>query len=410
MELPRRIATLSVHTSPLDQPGGGDAGGMNVYISEVSKQLAGMGIEVEIFTRATCSDLPPRVELVPGVTVRHISAGPFEGLDKNDLPAQLCAFTSGVLREEASHEPGWFDLVHSHYWLSGQVGWLAKERWGVPLVHTMHTMARVKNAALAEGDAPEPQLRAIGEAQVVEAADRLVASTAEEAGQLVDLYDADPAQVATIAPGVDLGVFAPGSRAEARRRIGVPADAVMLLFVGRIQALKAPDVVLAAAAELLAADPSIRDRLVVAVVGGPSGSGLAKPEHLHKLAGSLGVADVVRFERPVPQPELADFYRAADLTLVPSYTESFGLVAVESQACGTPVVAAGVGGLRIAVRDGVSGVLVDGHDPATWAAVVGRLLADPAGLQRMSAGGVEHAREFGWSMTASRLLELYHSL
>jgi D-inositol-3-phosphate glycosyltransferase len=410
MGLPRRIATLSVHTSPLDQPGGGDAGGMNVYISEVSKQLAGMGIEVEIFTRATCSDLPPRVELAPGVTVRHISAGPFEGLDKNDLPAQLCAFTSGVLREEASHEPGWFDLVHSHYWLSGQVGWLAKERWGVPLVHTMHTMARVKNAALAEGDAPEPQLRAIGEAQVVEAADRMVASTAEEAGQLVDLYGADPSRVATIAPGVDLGVFAPGSRAEARRRIGVPADAVMLLFVGRIQALKAPDVVLAAAAELLAADPSIRDRLVVAVVGGPSGSGLAKPEHLHKLAGSLGVADVVRFDRPVPQPELADFYRAADLTLVPSYTESFGLVAVESQACGTPVVAAGVGGLRIAVRDGVSGVLVDGHDPATWAAVVARLLADPAGLQRMSAGGVEHAREFGWSMTASRLLELYRSL
>jgi D-inositol-3-phosphate glycosyltransferase len=185
---------------------------------------------------------------------------------------------------------------------------------------------------------------------------------------------------------------------------------VMLLFVGRIQALKAPDVVLAAAAELLAADPSIRDRLVVAVVGGPSGSGLAKPEHLHKLAGSLGVADVVRFDRPVPQPELADFYRAADLTLVPSYTESFGLVAVESQACGTPVVAAGVGGLRIAVRDGVSGVLVDGHDPTVWAAVVARLLADPAGLLRMSAGGVEHAREFGWSMTASRLLELYRSL
>jgi D-inositol-3-phosphate glycosyltransferase len=410
MGLPRRIATLSVHTSPLDQPGGGDAGGMNVYISEVSKQLAGMGIEVEIFTRATCSELPPRVELVPGVTVRHITAGPFEGLDKNDLPAQLCAFTSGVLREEASHEPGWFDLVHSHYWLSGQVGWLAKERWGVPLVHSMHTMARVKNAALAEGDAPEPQLRAIGEAQVVEAADRMVASTAEEAGQLVDLYGADPARVATIAPGVDLGVFAPGSRAEARQRIGVTPDAVMLLFVGRIQALKAPDVVLAAAAELLAADPTIRDRLVVAVVGGPSGSGLARPEHLHKLAGSLGVADIVRFDRPVPQPELADFYRAADLTLVPSYTESFGLVAVESQACGTPVVAAGVGGLRIAVRNGVSGVLVDDHDPANWARVVSRLLADPQELARMSASGVVHAREFGWSTTASRLLELYRSL
>ncbi|HEX3908072.1 MAG TPA: D-inositol-3-phosphate glycosyltransferase [Mycobacteriales bacterium] len=410
MGLPRRIATLSVHTSPLDQPGGGDAGGMNVYISEVSKQLAGMGIEVEIFTRATCSELPPRVELVPGVSVRHITAGPFEGLDKNDLPAQLCAFTSGVLREEAAHEPGWFDLVHSHYWLSGQVGWLAKERWGVPLVHTMHTMARVKNAALADGDCPEPALRAIGEAQVVEAADRLVASTSDEAAQLADLYDAKPSQLATIAPGVDLGVFAPGPRALARRRLGVADDAIMLLFVGRIQALKGPDVVLRAAAELLAANPSIRDRLVVAVVGGPSGSGLAQPEHLHKLAGSLGIADVVRFERPVPQSELADYYRAADLTLVPSYTESFGLVAVESQACGTPVVAAGVGGLRTAVREGVSGLLIDDHKPETWARAVGSLLADPDRRAAMAAGGVEHAREFGWFATASRLVEVYRGL
>jgi D-inositol-3-phosphate glycosyltransferase len=405
-----RMAMLSVHTSPLEQPGTGDAGGLNVYVVETALRLAQRGVEVDVFTRATAGGLPPDHELAPGVLVRHVTAGPYEGLGKQDLPGQLCAFAAGVMRAEAARPEGWYDLVHSHYWLSGQVGWLAADRWRVPLVHTMHTMARVKNAQLADGDTPEPPGREIGEAQVVEAADRMVASTAEEAGQLVDLYGADASRVATIAPGVDLGVFAPGSRAEARRRIGVPGDAVMLLFVGRIQALKAPDVVLAAAAELLAAAPSIRDRLVVAVVGGPSGSGLAKPEHLHKLAGSLGVADVVRFDRPVPQPELADFYRAADLTLVPSYTESFGLVAVESQACGTPVVAAGVGGLRIAVRDGVSGVLVDGHDPAIWAAVVARLLADPTSLLRMSAGGVEHAREFGWSMTASRLLELYRSL
>ena len=192
MGLPRRVATLSVHTSPLDQPGCGDAGGLNVYVTEVARRLADRGIEMDIFTRATSSESPPTVELVPGVTVRHITAGPYEGLDKNDLPAQLCAFTSGVMREEAAHEPGWYDLVHSHYWLSGQVGWLAKERWGVPLVHSMHTMARVKNALLAEGDAPEPALRAIGELQVVAAADRLLASTGEEAAQLVELYDANP--------------------------------------------------------------------------------------------------------------------------------------------------------------------------------------------------------------------------
>src|SRR4051794_25082817 len=283
--LPRRVATLSVHTSPLDQPGGGDAGGMNVYVCEVAKRLADLGVEVEIFTRATSSDLPTSVELAPGVTVRHITSGPYEGLDKNDLPAQLCAFTNGVMRVEAAHEPGYFDLVHSHYWLSGQVGWLAKERWGVPLVHSMHTMAKVKNASLAEGDTPEPASRVVGEAQVVAAAERLIASTAAEAEQLVDLYDAEPARVLTVAPGVDLDVFTPGDPVGARRRLGLADDAVLLLFVGRIQPLKAPDILLRAAARLLAEHPELRDRLVVAVVGGPSGAGLAEPGHLQKLAG-----------------------------------------------------------------------------------------------------------------------------
>lgn len=410
MALPRRVATLSVHTSPLDQPGCGDAGGLNVYVTEVAKRLAARGIEMDIFTRATSSDLPPVVELVPGVTVRNVTAGPYDGLDKNDLPGQLCAFTSGVMREEAMHEAGWYDIVHSHYWLSGQVGWLAKERWGVPLVHSMHTMAKVKNALLAEGDHPEPQLRAIGEAQVVAAADRLIASTGEEAAQLVDLYDADPGRVVTVAPGVDLDVFSPGDRWAARARLGLPADGVVLLFVGRIQPLKAPDVLLRAAAELLQADPALRDRLVVAVVGGPSGSGLAEPEHLAKLAGSLGIADLVDFAVPAPQPVLADYYRAADVTVVPSYTESFGLVAVESQACGTPVVAARVGGLLTAVDDGVSGVLIDGHDPNDYAQAIHDVVRDRAYGAVLSDGAVRHASNFGWAATVDRLLEVYAAL
>src|SRR4051794_12759849 len=219
--LPRRVATISVHTSPLDQPGTGDAGGMNVYVVEVARRLAERGTEVEIFTRATSGDLPPSVELLPGVTVRHIPAGPFEGLHKEDLPSQLCAFTSGVLREEAARDPGYYDLVHSHYWLSGHVGWLAKERWGVPLVHTAHTLAKVKNAWLADGDRPEPTGRAVGEAQVVAAADRLIASTADEADQLVQLYDADPSHISVVAPGVDLDIFRPGDPLDARRRLGV---------------------------------------------------------------------------------------------------------------------------------------------------------------------------------------------
>jgi D-inositol-3-phosphate glycosyltransferase len=404
---PRRIATLSVHTSPLDQPGTGDAGGMNVYIVELSKRLAALGIEVEIFTRATSSDLPPQVELAPGVLVRHVTAGPFEGLSKEDLPGQLCAFTAGVLRAEAMREPGYYDLVHSHYWLSGQVGWLVKDRWGVPLVHTMHTMAKVKNAALARGDAREPTARVIGEAQVIEAADLLVTNTEAEAAQLVQLYGAAEHRVATVTPGVDLDTFSPGDAAAARARVGVPADAVMLLFVGRIQPLKAPDVLLRAAAGLLEADPALRRRLVVAVVGGPSGTGLAEPEHLHKLAGSLGISDVVRFAKPVPQEALADWYRAATVTVVPSYSESFGLVAVESQACGTPVVAAAVGGLRTAVRDGVSGILVDGHDPADYATALRTVLASPGTHARFSAAAVQHAGQFGWSAAAATLLDLY---
>jgi len=380
---------------------------MNVYVCEVAKRLADLGVEVEIFTRATSSDLPTSVDLAPVVTVRHITSGPYEGLDKNDLPAQLCAFTNGVLRVEAAHEPGYFDLVHSHYWLSGQVGWLAKERWGVPLVHSMHTMAKVKNASLAEGDTPEPTSRVIGEAQVVDNADRLIASTAAEARQLIDLYDADPARVVTVAPGVDLDVFTPGDAIAARHRLGLAPDAVVLLFVGRIQPLKAPDGLLRAAARLVAVDPALRERLVVAVVGGPSGSGLAHPEHLQKLAGSLGIADLTRFVPPVAQATLADYYRAASVTVVPSYTESFGLVAVESQACGSPVVAAGVGGLLTAVADGRSGLLVDGHDPADYADAIGRIVAQPSLREQLATAGVEHARKFGWGVTAGRVLDVY---
>ena len=265
-------------------------------------------------------------------------------------------------------EPGWYDLVHSHYWLSGQVAWLAAERWDVPLVHTMHTMAKVKNLTLADGDTPEPVAREIGEAQVVAAADRLVANTDEEAKSLVELYDADPARVVTVPPGVDLDLFRPGSPPDARRRLGLPADAAVLLFVGRIQPLKAPDVLLRAVARLLAARPELAERLVVAVVGGLSGSGLTHPDSLTGLTSQLGLSDLVRFTDPIPQPALVDWYRAADLTVVPSYSESFGLVAIESQACGTPVVATAVGGLRTAVRDGVSGVLVESHAPDDYAA------------------------------------------
>jgi D-inositol-3-phosphate glycosyltransferase len=399
---PERVATVSVHTSPLDQPGAGDAGGMNVFIVEVSKRLAAQGIEVDVFTRATSSDLGPVEILTPGVNVRHITAGPFEGLAKNDLPAQLCAFTSAVLRAEAQQEPGHYDVIHSHYWLSGQVGWLARDRWGVPLIHSAHTLAKVKNALLAEGDVPEPRSRVIGEEQVVAEADRLIASTPDEAAQLVQWYDADPAKVLTIPPGVDLDRFrpAPGARA----RLGVPDDALVLLFVGRIQPLKAPDLLLRAAAHLIADDPAIRSKLVVYVVGAPSGSGLDEPSSLLALANTLGIADRVRFLAPMPPDDLADYYRAADVTVVPSHNESFGLVALEAQACGTPVVAARVGGLVTAVADGKSGLLVDGHRAPDYADAITKVMGDRAAFSRSA---VEHATRFSWDRTTALLLDAY---
>src|SRR4051812_23276167 len=283
----------SLHTSPLDQPGTGDAGGMNVYVLELSKRLAQRNLEVEIYTRATSSALPPTVEAAPGVRVHHVPAGPYEGLVKDELPGQLCVFARHLLRAEAGHEKGWFDLIHSHYWLSGQVGALLRDRWTVPLAHTMHTMAKVKNQLLAEGDTPEPAARVIGEEQVVEAADMLIANTDAEAKELVELYRAWPSRVEVVQPGVDLDVFRPRSQLDARRRLGLPLDAVIPMFVGRLQPLKAPDVLLRAVAVLLERDPSLRSRLVVPVVGGPSGSGLQHPDGMVTLAASLGIADVV---------------------------------------------------------------------------------------------------------------------
>ena len=408
---PRRVAMLSAHTSPLDQPGTGDAGGMNVYVVETARRLAEAGTEVEIFTRGTSSGLPSTVELAPGVLVRHITAGPFEGLVKQDLPGQLCAMTSGVMRVEASRPEGWYDLIHSHYWLSGQVGWLASERWRIPLVHSMHTMAKVKNLELAEGDTPEPNIRIIGEQQVVDAASRLTANTDDEARQLIELYGADPARVDVVHPGVDLDVFSPHpttrDRGSVRVEAGIGHEEFVLLFVGRIQPLKAPDLLIRALASLRTDRPDLPVRAVVC--GGPSGSGLDRPTALEDLARDLGVLDKVSFLTPTSREHLADLFRAADLTVVPSYSESFGLVAVESQACGTPVVAANVGGLRTAVADQVSGVLVEGHNPDDYARVMARLADDRIRLRELSHGAVAHASTFGWQHTTAGLLDTYRA-
>lgn len=400
----RRVAMLSFHTSPLEQPGTGDAGGLNVYVVEVARNLAARGVEVVVFTRQTGASLPASMELMPGVTVKHILAGPFEGLDKDLLPAQLCGFAAGVMREVASHPEGHYDVVHSHYWLSGQIGWLAAERWNVPLVHTMHTMAKVKNLAVAAGDDPEPRVREVGEEQVVSIADRLIANTGVERDQLVELYGADPANVVVVPPGVDLRTFAPGDRAAARAITGLPQERTVIVFVGRIQPLKAPDLLVRAVADLVRRRPDLEDRLHLAVVGGPSGTGLTRPMIILDLAEELGIAHLVSTSPPVDRVTLAEWYRSADIVGVPSHNESFGLVAIEAQACGTPVLAAAVGGLPTAVA---GGELVPTHEVGDWSAALERLVDSPERREHLGRVGVEHAATFGWEHTTAQLLEVY---
>ena len=403
-----KIATLMVHSSPLDQAGIGDAGGMNVYVVESAKKMAQAGVSVDIFTRANHPNLPETVEIADGVNVKHLVAGPFEGLSKEELPSQLGALTSSFMNYQKQLPNDYYSLLHSHYWISGQLGWMVSERTGIPLIHTMHTTAKVKNLNLADSEKPEPQTRAIGEEQVVKASTGLIANTDAEAASLVSLYDACPDNVFVVAPGVDLQTFSPGSgKSAARVKLNIAPDAIMLTFVGRIQPHKGPDVLLRAVSEMVTHSPHLKAKLAVVIMGGASGSGVNELESLKVLAKFLKIDDVTHFIEPVSRELLPDWYRASDLVCVPSYSESFGLVALEAQACGTPVVATAIGGLRTAVSDGISGSLVDGHDPKAWSAVISRLIAEPQRRLLLSMGAVVHASHFGWENTAHKTLEVY---
>ncbi len=399
-----RIATLMVHTSPLDQPGIGDAGGMNIYVLESAQRMAAMGVSVDIFTRRTDAAQPDIVEISPGVRVRHFECG-HGSLTKEQLPAHIHGLSKEFLRIVKSES---YDVIHSHYWISGKVAMPAAKELGIPLVHTMHTMARVKNLNLAEGESPEPMIRVQGETQVVAAANALIANTDAEAASLVSLYDACPDTVHVVSPGVDLYTFTAGEgRVAAREFVGQSPDALIVSFVGRIQPHKGPEVLIRATSELVKHSPLLRHKLIVNIVGGASGANTEEVDRLKELSAWLGIDDVVRFSPPVPRKDLPHWYRAADLVIVPSYSESFGLVALEAQACGTPVVATEVGGLRTAVADGISGVLVDGHDPKAWSSVIARLLQEPQRRILLSMGAIEHASHFGWDVTARGTLDIY---
>ncbi|HMC37176.1 MAG TPA: glycosyltransferase, partial [Actinomycetota bacterium] len=366
------MAVLSVHTSPLDQPGSGDSGGMNVYIRAVSDRIAAAGAEVDVFTRCRGQNAQEVKELSAGTRLISLKAGPCAPVPKSELPRFLPEFLGGVLRR--ARLDGGYDIVHSHYWLSGWVGRSAKEVWDVPLVASFHTLGKVKNYSLARGEPPEPATRLAGEQSVITQADRILAPTPAEAAQLVGLYRAAPDSIRIVPPGVDHEIFKPRSREEARSRLHL-SGLRLALYVGRLQPHKGPDIAVAALAEAVARDPEVTRDLVLGIVGGPSGASHGEEVvRLMELASALGVGERVMLFPPQPQPRLADFYSAADVVLVPSRSESFGLVALEAAACATPVVAASVGGLRYVVNDGVSGLLVEGHDPADHAEAVLRVL------------------------------------
>jgi len=392
----RRVGLLSVHTSPTDQPGEGDGGGLNVYVLQVATRLAARGVEVDVFTRRTAADQPATTEVAPGVLVQRIDAGPAAPLPKQQLASALCGFVTGMERHPHA---GTHDVLHGHYWLSGWVGRRLRGRWDVPLVQTFHTIGAMKNATLAPGDLPESPLRLVAEQRVAADADRLAVLTCGEARLLHRTLGVPGSRIDVVPAGVDLARF------DQRPRPDDPAhgDGPLLLFVGRLQPLKGPDVAVRTLAEVRRDVPDAR----LVVIGGASGSGEGRtdPPRLRALAAELGVADAVRVLPAMPQQELAGWYRAADVVVAPSRSETFGLVALEAQACGTPVVAADVPGLRATVREG--GLLVPGHEPADHAAAVSALLGDPARRVRLSRAGVAHARATSWDATADRLLAVY---
>jgi D-inositol-3-phosphate glycosyltransferase len=395
----RRVAMLSVHTSPLAQPGAGDGGGMNVYVRDLGEALAEAGVACDVLTRAEHPEQPPVVEVGPGFRVVHVRAGPLAPVPKRELPA----LTDELTESARAHllAAGDCDVLHANYWLSGAVGHRLKHDLDLPLVATFHTLDRVK--ALA-GIGDDPAVRARTEADVVRCADLMVVATEGERTQLADLYDGDVDRVEIVPPGVDHRMFAPGDGEAARRRLGLTGRRV-LLFVGRIQPLKGADL----AVRTLAALDDLEAFLLV--VGGPSGrEGECEQQRLAELVTELGLDDQVRFVPPRPHAELAEYYRAAHVCVVPSHTESFGLVALEAAACGTPVVAAAVGGLVSIVEHGETGFLIDGREPEDYARQVAYLFDRAAEARAMGGRAFVRAESYRWSITAARLRRLYGDL
>ena len=399
-----RLGVVSYHSSPLVEPGSGDSGGMTIYVRELAEAMAQQGVRTDIFTRAT-GDQPKVTQLSPLVRALTIDAGP-GSLSKSELPEYIDEFSAGIIDFSAA-EGIHYDAIHSHYWQSGLAAKGLVERWDVPLVHSHHTLARVKNSHLAPGDVPEPQERIDGEEEVIRSADVLVASTDDEWDHLACLYGASHDRLKTIHPGVDHSLFAPGDRAAARARLGL-RDEVVVLYVGRIQRLKGIELAVRAVEQLVGA---VEKEVVFMVVGGASGSdGDDEVRRLNELVTELDLERNVRFMGPQRHDLLPAFYNASDVLVVCSHSESFGLAALEAQACGTPVVGTPVGGLSYVVRDGESGFLVDTRDPTVFASRLKTLLGDERLIRDFRVEAVRSAQAFSWKRSASEFITLFDCL
>jgi D-inositol-3-phosphate glycosyltransferase len=399
----RRVAVVAYHCSPMAEPGAGDAGGMTVYVRALAAAMARRGVRTDVFTRAT-SDSGRIVEVGDGVRVIAIEAGPTRALDKNTLVPYLDDFIAGA-SAFATTQRIRYDIAHSHYWQSGLAALELADRWRVPLVHSHHTLGRVKNQWLAPGDAPEPAVRLQGETKVMSLADVLVASTDDEYEYLACLYGADHDRLRIVHPGVDHSRFVPGNEGPVRNELGITPETAILLSVGRIQRLKGLDLALSTLHELQGA---IDRPAVLVVVGGASGrAGEAEVDRLRAIASSLGIEDHVLWLGPKPHESLPPFYRAADAVLVCSHSESFGLTALEAHACGTPVIGTAVGGLSHIVDHGRSGWLLETRDPVVFAARLKELLTAPLLSAAFSRRAIARASRFSWDAAADQLLELY---
>jgi len=398
------VVFLSLHTCPLVQPGRGWAGGMNVYVDELARAMAREGIEVDVFTRRHDREVPESITVEPGFSLHHVEAGPPRELD----PGRALRYL-GVYADAVIDRLGFMDdvcVVHSHYWLSGWAGLRIKRHFGLPHIHSSHTLGRVKEASRRGDGNPERLMRIAAEQEVIEESDINVVSGPSEREDLVSRYGADSRRISIVTPGVDHDHFVPGVRQSARIRLGWP-EVTTVLYVGRIQPVKGPDLAIEAFAKIAA---RVADARLV-LVGAPAGDdGSREMEHLQRMVKTLGLGHLVTFAEPVPHRQLADVYRAADLVLVPSRSESFGLVAAEAQASGVPVIAASVGGLKTVVGQGSGGILVDGWDPARWSEKALQVLIDRDLRSQLEADGPLWAERFSWESAVNELGSIYGTL